>query len=97
MIDDPTQVEETVEEEMRRVTLTPPARQAHIPKSLKDEYNLRECVADMIVSQDDVAARMPDTPIDDQGRFVVPKKLAHLYDIDADQDVTVFIIEVVMR
>lgn len=97
MIDNPTRVDETIEEEATGVMLSPEGRRGLLPVDMLEAYDLHETVVDMIVSQGETAARMPDTEIDSQGRFRVPDKLATLYGIEAGKPVTVFIPEVVMR
>lgn len=89
-------VDERIEVEVDDVNVGNHLRQV-FPKAILNEYDLRETVVDIVISQGDVSFSCSDVKVDSQGRFMLPANKANLYGLDRDGRMTVFIDRVALR
>ena len=89
-------VDERIEVEVEDVNVGNHLRQV-FPKAILNEYNLRETVIDIVVSQGGVSFTASDVKVDNQGRFMLPANKANLYGLDRDGRMEVFIDRVALR
>lgn len=95
-IQDYEPADEHIEVEIPDVNVGNHLRQA-LPKDILNEYDLRDTVIDIVVSQGDTSFAMTDVKVDSQGRFSVPATKANLYGLDRDGRMMVFIERVALR
>lgn len=88
--------DETIEVEVPNVTFGTHLRHC-LPSDIVDEYDLRDTIVDLVVTQGDSSFSMTDVKIDSQGRFMTPARKVDLYGIDRDEPIDVFIDRVALR
>jgi len=88
--------DERIECECNNITVGSHFRQ-RLPQEHLDEYDLKNTVIDMVVSQGDTSFSVSDVEVDSQGRIRGPAKKARLYGLEPGEPMTVFIDRVALR